>query len=69
MSEYDAIDAMLERMARQEQDDIDRAAGQFILDAVADHQRRRQGSEEDPLVQVLRQAHQAEASEAEADRE
>jgi hypothetical protein len=69
VSEGDAIDAMVERMAREEQDDIDRAAGQFILDAVADHQRRRQDNAEHPVLEVLRKAHQAKASEAEADQQ
>lgn len=61
MSEYDAIDAMIERMTTEEQDDLDRAHGQFILD-VTDYAKER---EQDPLVQLLRQAHQARASEAE----
>jgi hypothetical protein len=58
MSEGD-IDAMLERMAREEQDDLDRAHGQHILDATA--ARMRQGSAEDPALEVLRRAHQAKA--------
>ena len=64
MSEYDAIDAMIERAAREEQDDLDRAHGQHILN-VTDYARRsqRQGSADDPLVQVLRQAHQAKVEE------
>ena len=68
MSEYDAIDAMIERAAREEQDDIDRAAGQFILDAI-DDQRQRRGTAEHPLLEAINQAHQAKASEAEADKE
>jgi hypothetical protein len=55
----DAIDAMIERAAREEQDDLDRAHGQHILDATA--ARGRQGSGEEPLVEVLNRAHQAKA--------
>jgi len=63
MSEGDAIDRMVERMAREEQDDLDRTHGEFILAAVDDaRERREQG--EDPLFETLRQAHQAKASEA-----
>ena len=62
MSEGD-VDAMIERMAREEQDDADRAHGEAILDAVAASEARRQGNAEDPLVQVLRQAHQAKVEE------
>jgi hypothetical protein len=58
MSEYDAIDAMLERAVREEQDDADRAHGEAILDAVAASEARRQ---EDPLLKALNQAHQAKA--------
>ena len=58
MSEYDAIDAMASRLAREEQDDIDRAAGQFILDAAADA-RERQGRAGDALLEALQRAHQA----------
>jgi len=57
----DAIDAMIERMAREEQDDINRKQGQFLLD-VADA-RMRQGSEEHPALEVLRRAHQEQAEE------
>ena len=59
MSEGD-VDAMIERMAREEQDDLDRAHGQHILD-VTDYAKER---EQDPLVQILRQAHRAKAEEA-----
>jgi hypothetical protein len=58
MSESD-VDAMVERMAREERDDLGRAHGEAILDAVAASEARRRGSADDPLVQVLRQAHQA----------
>jgi len=60
MSEGDAIDRMVERMAREEQDDIDRQAGQHILDIMADASKRREQGE-DPLFETLRQAHQAKA--------
>ena len=60
MSEGDAIDRMVERMAREEQDDIDRQAGQRILDIMADASKRREQGE-DPLFETLRQAHQAKA--------
>ena len=57
----DAIDAMIERAAREEQDELDRTHGQHILD-VTDYARRSQ--RQDPLVEVLRQAHQAKAEAA-----
>ena len=47
---------MSERTAREEQDDVDRKHGQFLLDVAA--ARMRQGSEEHPALEVLRQAHQ-----------
>ena len=59
MNEYDAIDAMIERAAREEQEEIDRKHGQFLLD-VADA-RMRQGSDEHPALEVLRRAHEAKA--------
>jgi hypothetical protein len=58
---------MSERIAREEQDDLDRKHGQFLLD-IADA-RMQQGSAEDPALQLLRRAHQAKASEAEADKQ
>ena len=61
-SDVRALDAMLERMAREEQDDLDRSHGQHILDVTA--AQMQQGSAEDPVLEVLRKAHQAE-SEAE----
>ena len=61
MSEGD-IDAMIERIAREEQDDLDRSHGQHIVDATA--ARLRQGSAEDPFLEVLRRAHQAHTEEA-----
>ena len=48
MSEGDAVDRMVERMAREEEDDINRKQGEFILAAVDDaRERREQG--EDPF--------------------
>jgi hypothetical protein len=61
MSEYDATDLMIERTAREEQEELDRAHGQQILDATA--ARLRQGSVEDPLLEVLSRAHKAKAEE------
>jgi hypothetical protein len=61
----DAIDRMIERAAREEQEEIDRSHGQHILD-VTDYSKERQ---EDPVLEALRQAQQAKASEAEADKE
>jgi hypothetical protein len=57
MTEGDA-DAMLERMARQEQDELHRAHGQHILD-VTGYAKGGQERREGPLVEVLRQAHRA----------
>jgi len=62
MSEYDAIDAMVERMAREEQDDLDRSHGEFILDVTA--ARMQQGGGEDALLEAINRAHQSKASEA-----
>lgn len=57
MSE-DAIDAMIERAAREEQDELDRSHGQHILDITADARERRR---EDPLLEAIRRAHKAKA--------
>ena len=65
MSEYDAFDAMIERMAREEQDDLDRAHGQQILDMMA--ARNNQGVH--PLLEAINRAYQAKASEADAEKE
>jgi hypothetical protein len=65
MSEYDATDAMIERMAREAQDGIDKAHGQQILDMMA--ARNNQGVH--PLLEAINQAHRAQASEAEAEKE
>jgi hypothetical protein len=59
VSEDASLDAIFEPMARDELDDVDRDAGQHILDALASQQRRSQGLEEDPLHELLRQAHQS----------
>jgi hypothetical protein len=50
-------DAMIERTAREEQDELDRTHGQHILDVAG------RGRAEDPVLEVLRQAHQAKAEE------
>jgi len=63
MSEYDAIDAMIERAAREEQEELNRARGQHILDMVA--AQRESGSE--ALLEAIDRAHQAKRQ-AEADR-
>jgi len=57
MNEGDAIDAMIERMAREEQDDIDRKQGQFILDVVAAEDRRKQAG--NSFIEAINRAHQA----------
>jgi hypothetical protein len=64
-SEGSHVAAMLGRLAKKEQDDLDRAHGEQILAAV-DAAKERQERREDPLVQVLRLAHQAKV---EADKE
>ena len=61
MSESD-IDAMIERMAREEQEDLDRAQGQFILDVLSAERRQEQGRE---FLEMLHRAHQAEVEKAE----
>lgn len=55
MREEDALDAMIERMAREEQDDADRQHGQFLLDLAAAQEGRRR---KDPLLELLEKAHQ-----------
>jgi hypothetical protein len=59
VSDYDAIDAMIERAAIEEQEELDRSHGQFLLDVM--DARMQQGSGEHPALEVLRQAHQAKA--------
>jgi hypothetical protein len=54
---------MSERIAREEQDDLDRQHGQHLLD-IADA-RMQQGSAEDPALELLRRAHQEQAKAAE----
>ena len=51
---------MIERAAREEQEEIGRAHGQHILEVI-DYAKERQ---EDPLLEVLNRAHQAKAEEA-----
>ena len=55
------LDAMIERAAREEQEELDRAHGQQILEIAAAKERG-----EDPLLEVLNRAHRAKA---EADKE
>jgi hypothetical protein len=55
----DAIDAMIERAAREEQEELDRAHGQHILGVTA--ARMQQGSTPDTVLEVLRRAHQTKA--------
>jgi hypothetical protein len=57
MSEYDADRLLYEAL----QEDTDEKHGQHILDAVAAQEDRRQGRAEDPVLEVLRRAHQAKA--------
>jgi hypothetical protein len=67
VSEYDAIDAMIERAAREEQEELNRQHGQFLLDVM--DARMQQGSGEHPALEVLRRAHEAKVSEAGADKQ
>jgi myo-inositol catabolism protein IolC len=60
--EYDAIDAMIERAAREEQEELNRARGQQILNMVA----AQRESASDLLLEAISRAHQAKA---EADRQ
>jgi len=59
---FDALDAMIERAARQEQDDLDRQSGQFLLDVM--DATKEAGSA--ALFEILDRAHKA-AMEAEAE--
>jgi hypothetical protein len=52
----DAIDRMVERMAREEEDDINRKQGEFILNITA-----ARSQHADPLTDALRRAYQAKA--------
>ncbi len=61
MSEDAQTDAMLERAAREEQEELDRAHGQHILDLAGTVRGR--GSAKDLLTDALRRAHQAKAGE------
>jgi hypothetical protein len=60
VNEYDAIVAMIERAAREEQDDLDQQHGRFILDALGDTKERHERGE-DHLLEAIRRAHQAKA--------
>jgi hypothetical protein len=61
-------DSDLDRLAYElVEGDTDRAHGEAILDAVA--AKGQQDNAEDPILEILRQAHQAKASEAGADKE
>jgi len=59
MNEGDAIDAMIERMAREEQDDTNRKQGQFLLDAMDAEDRRKQAG--NPLIEAINRVHKAKA--------
>jgi uncharacterized protein (UPF0335 family) len=61
MSEDAQTDAMLERMARVEQEKLDHDHGQHILDLAGTARGR--GSAKDLLTDALRRAHQAKAGE------
>jgi hypothetical protein len=61
MSEHDAIDAMIERAAREEQEELDRQHGQHLLDIAADEDRRKRAG--NPLLESIRQAFEAKAQE------
>jgi hypothetical protein len=61
MSEEDALDAILERVAREEQEELDRAHGQHLLDIEA---AARERSRKDPLLELLEQAHQPKPDDA-----
>jgi hypothetical protein len=63
----DAIDRMIQRAAREEQEEIDRSHGEHLLE-VTDYARRSQRQDEG-LVEILNRAHQAKASEAETDQQ
>jgi hypothetical protein len=52
----------------QQEDDINRKHGEFILAAI-DDAKERQGRGDDPLLEAINRAHQAKASEAEADQQ
>jgi hypothetical protein len=61
MSERGARDAKLERVAGEEQEELDRAHGQHLLDIEAAARERRRN---DPLLNLLEQAHQAKPDDA-----
>jgi hypothetical protein len=59
----EAIDRYIERVARAEQDDMERAHGQFILEVATG-----KPQQEDPLLSALNEAWR-QATEAEADQQ
>jgi hypothetical protein len=56
MREEDALDAMIESAAREEQENLERAHGQHILDAVEASTRAAQKSH--PLLEAIARAYQ-----------
>ena len=64
MSEDAAIDAMVERMAREEQDDVDRRHGQQILDMAASGNQER----DKELFEMFNEAWRSEAEAEQADK-
>ena len=56
MSEGDAIGRYIERIATEEQEELDRAHGQQILEIATSKERG-----EDPLLDALNRAHRAKA--------
>jgi hypothetical protein len=63
LSEASDVDAMIEGVAREEEEGLHRQHGQAILDMLE----ARNTQDVDPLLEALNQAHQAKASEVEAD--
>ena len=68
MNEYDALENLTEEdfaaIGRILEGSENRRHGEDLLAALDAGQRRRQGLEEDPLLKILRQAHQAKVEEA-----
>jgi hypothetical protein len=56
MREDDALDARIERVAGEEQGDLQRAHGEHILGMVGEANEKRRP---DPLIGLLEKAHQA----------
>jgi hypothetical protein len=63
MSEYDALDAMVERIAREEDDDIALAHGEHILHMWKEGQRHRE-EQTRSLLDTIGRAHEAKAQES-----